>query len=668
MAKKVIMMGLDGMMMPMVKRFIQEGVLPNFQKLQEQGVFTEIYNSFPVYTPTNWATLQTGAHSGTHGVLRWYVDFPNGQEVNSFLSVAPNAESIFEAAAKAGLKSVAFHYPATQPSRAALAYVVDGFGHPAYGSSPFEITPSFAYTTLPDIANTEQVQLSPAQGWKNLPTSKHPPLETTLRISPKRPGKEYFFPTLFLDSRGQGYDQAVICTTKDGQTAIAMTEVGKWSEWSLQEFEVEGQLVTGSMRFKLIELSPDARRMRLYRSQIMMTNGFTEPPELAAELVKRFGPYLEHASDAMHFLGMTDFQTCLEEIDYHCQWIARAGRYMLQEKGCTLFYTHIHLFDYINHHHLSGVDPVSPGYDPQQAAEHLECYRQSYMAADRAIGILLEAADEETYILALSDHGVVPDVRAINYRKFLYEKGFLAVKDPSKGLDRDEVPMSNIDWEKTRAYMKPGRGLEIFIHAKTPEEYRRIQDELLFTLRTWVDEETGRTPIALALRKQDAYLLGFWGDQCGDVVFVNEFGYMHGYFGEWGGITGGGYIGQPEWCGAHHGPQLPTARTEIASNLGCFLMMGPGIKKGYEPPVERYGYIHMTQIVPTICHLLGIEPPIHAQGAVVRDFFEGVNMWRERDATLPSWAKGTGREGWGGRIWVQKDMFDFKSHQEHKNE
>ncbi|RMF93166.1 MAG: hypothetical protein D6736_02175, partial [Nitrospinota bacterium] len=522
-------------------------------------------------------------------------------------------------------------------------------------------TPSFAYTTLPDIPNTDQVQLVPAQGWQHLPASRQPPLETTLCIRTKRPGEDRLFPTLFLDSQGQGYDQVMICTARDGQTALATLRVGEWSPWSFQTFQVEGTAVTGTVRFKLIELSPDARRMRLYRSQVMRTDGFTEPPELAPELIARFGPYLEHASDTSHFLGMTDMQTCLEEMAYHCQWIAQAGKYMLQEKGCSLFYTHIHLFDYINHHHLSGVDPVSPGYDPAKAAEHLDCYRQSYIIADQAIGTLLEATDAETVVIALSDHGAVPDVRAINYRKFLYEKGFLAVKDP-RGLERDEVSMDNIDWAKTKAYMKPGRGLEIFINAKTPEEYQRIQEELLFTLRTWVDAETGRTPIALALPKRDAYLLGFWGDQCGDVVFVNDFGYMHGYFGEWGGIKGGGTIGQPEWCGAHHGPQLPTARTAVASNLGCFLMMGPGVKQGYERPVERLGYVHMTQVVPTICHLLGIEPPRQAQGAVAYDFLEGVDLVRERETSLPEWARGTGREGWGGRIWVQKDMFDFKSY------
>ena len=665
MAKKAMVIGFDGMMMPMLKRFLAEGVMPHMAGLVARGVTTELYNSFPVYTPTNWATLQTGAHTGTHSVPRWFVDFPGGGTINSFLSLAPNAESIFEAAERAGLRSVAFHYPATMPSRLRHGFVVEGFAHPAYGASPFEITPASCYTTLEDVPNAERVALAAASGWRNLPESRRPPLEAPFRIVTKRPGKEPRYWLLLIASGEDGYDRVLICPEKDGSRPIATARTGAWGEWAFQEFEVEGRRRVGTLRFKPIELSPDGSRLRLYRSQVMPTDGFTEPEALGPELIERCGPYIEHASDALHFLGTIDFQTALEEIEYQGHWIGEATGHMFERHGCSLAYCHIHHLDYINHHHLSGVDPVCPGYDPSRAAEHLEAYRQSYLAVDRIVGTFLQAADAETAVLVLSDHGSVPDVRAINYNKFLVERGFLVLRDGAHGLERDEVTADQIDWDKTQAYMRPGRGLEIFINAKTPDEYARIQDVLILTLRTWVDEGTGRTPIAVALRKRDAHLLGFWGDQCGDVVFVNELGFMHGYFGEWGGIKGDVSLGEPEWYGAHHGPQLPTAGTAHSSNLGCFVMAGPGVKQGYERPVERLGYMHMTQVVPTVCHLLGIEPPRHAQGAVATDLLEGRDLARQRETTLPDWARGTSRdETWGGDVWVQHDMFDFRSHRE----
>ena len=148
-------------------------------------------------------------------------------------------------------------------------------------------------------------------------------------------------------------------------------------------------------------------------------------------------------------------------------------------------------------------------------------------------------------------------------------------------------------------------------------------------LRTWVDEEVGRTPVAMALPKRDAYLLGQWGDQCGDVVFAWDHGYVSGYYGQWKEIVGGGCVGAPSVFGAHHGGFVPT-QSHISSSFGSFLIAGKGLKQGYERPSEKLGYIHAVDIVPTLCHILGVDPPAQAQGTVARDLFEGHEMVRER--------------------------------------
>ena len=65
-SKKVYVIGMDGMMETMYKRFVSEGILPNLKRLGDEGIVTEAYSSLPAWTPTNWATLMTGAHTGTH--------------------------------------------------------------------------------------------------------------------------------------------------------------------------------------------------------------------------------------------------------------------------------------------------------------------------------------------------------------------------------------------------------------------------------------------------------------------------------------------------------------------------------------------------------------------------------------------------------------------------
>ncbi len=663
MQTKVYLIGMDGMMYPMYQRFAEEGVLPNLKWLAENGVATEIYPSLPAYTPTNWATMITGAQSGTHGILRWFVDLPSPKctekSVNSFIGNTIKAETIFEAAARARLKSVAFHYPAASPRRSQDLYVVDGFSNPAYGSSPFELTPALLYTNIPDISRSYQVELSPARDWANLPPSHRPHLEFPILMVTKQAGENRLFQGLVIDETGSGYDTVIICHKKDGNTKIAVSRLGDWSEWCYEAFVISDQPKEATFRFKTVELTPDGSQLRLYRSQAIMVDEFCEPKELGRELIKKFGPYLEHASIFPHFWGWIDFKTCLEEMEYYSQWVARAGRYMMDTRECSLFYCHIHTFDYVNHIHLPYVDPASPAYNPAEAEEHWEIYRQCYIQADRVLGTILDGLDDRSHIIIASDHAAAPDRRAINMRKFLYENGFLMVKDSLKYLDRDESPEENIDWQKTKVYMKPGRGYDIFINADEGSPlYLQIQQDIIRLLRTWVDEDTGCCPIAIALRKKDAHLLGFWGDQCGDVIFVNEDGYVHGYIGEWGGIKGGGYIGEPNRFGAHHGPQLPTSCTQVASNMAFLLANGPGIKKGYQRPVQELGYIHMTSLVPLICHLLGIEPPAQCQGALPRDILDGEPATMNRGTDYPEWEPGTGPAGWGDRIQVQKDMFD----------
>ena len=260
----------------------------------------------------------------------------------------------------------------------------------------------------------------------------------------------------------------------------------------------------------------------------------------------------------------------------------------------------------------------------------MDLFRKAYIVGDKVLQRLWDAADDNTYVGVLADHGASPDVRIANIRKFLHDSGFTVLKeDASDRVERDEVLESEIDLEKTRAYLKDDKGFDIWINAEPGPKFDEIERDLLLTLRTWVDEEIGRNVIAVALPKRDAYLLGQWGDQCGDVIFAWDHGFVSGYYGQWKGIVGGGCVGAPEVFGAHHGGFIPTS-SEISSSFGSFLLAGPGLKKGYERPTDKLGYIHAADVVPTFCHMFGVAPPDQSQGAIAYDLFEGHEMVRER--------------------------------------
>lgn len=645
---------MDGFITPMMKFFAAEGGLPNFSRFLREGTVNQTFPSFPVWTPTNWATLSTGAHTGTHGVSTWQTVIGPNRQIDSFHGRANSAERIWNALERVGLKGVAVHYPGAYPSGVESGYVVDGFGHPGHNKTDFEVAAAQAYTT--EVSAASEVVMghdgsaisgprgvepisppSPATEWENLPTSHSAPLATKFWVTARLGGDANLFHLLVIDGRGSGYDRVLICRSRSGSDVVATATLGEWSEWAIETFQIDGCAQDAAVRFKLLELTPNGVHLKLYRTQATYADGFTYgDDQLAADLIKRFGPYQEHASMTPYTSGMTDFDTALEECEYQGLWFADVANYMLHEKDCAYFTCHWHLYDYLNHIHLADVDSECPGFNPETKEQYLDYFRRAYGVGDRVLGRMYEAADaaaakgEEVYVGILADHGAYPDVRVANIRQFLYEKGFLVLKNGPAAVaqDQDRIPDDEVDWDKTTAFIAK-RGFDITINAEPGAKFDQIERELLTALRTWVDEETGRTPVAIALPKRDAYLLGQWGDQCGDVIFVWDHGYVSGYYPQWQGIVGGGNVGAPEIFGAHHGGFLPTDNG-FSSTYGSFLLAGPGLKQGYERPTQRLGYIQAVDVVPTICHLLGVAPPAQSQGTIARDLLEGFEMIRDR--------------------------------------
>ena len=57
MSKRVVVLGMDALVLPLIKRFVKEGVLPNFARMFQEGSRSYALSVVPPYTPTNWATI-----------------------------------------------------------------------------------------------------------------------------------------------------------------------------------------------------------------------------------------------------------------------------------------------------------------------------------------------------------------------------------------------------------------------------------------------------------------------------------------------------------------------------------------------------------------------------------------------------------------------------------
>ena len=128
-------------------------------------------------------------------------------------------------------------------------------------------------------------------------------------------------------------------------------------------------------------------------------------------------------------------------------------------------------------------------------------------------------------------------------------------------------------------------------------------------------------------------MLGLCGPTAGDVVFVYERGYR------WSGPEvlqlGEERLVFPSG-GANHGPQPPTYETEVSSNYGILVLSGPGVRRGYVRNMAELGPARMTDVAPTIAHLVGIPEPAQSEGCVLKDMLEdGARLPERRFEPLP---------------------------------
>ena len=307
MSKKCILIGMDGANPAFVLRLIEQGRLPNFERMLKEGVFApHCLSSLPTSTPENWTTISTGAWNGTHQVMNFQVFQPpelHGNWMAGFTSKESQAEFIWDAVERAGKKSILLKYPASHPPtmserggvqvcgchvrpcahqidgahmfatvepcnaaltlepapdnglhskqpvlRGALAFEARGLGAPSVGAGLDEGT---AFYSVPDGA-----QVKPDNVNLNTPVCKLVP-----------PGKRLYL--FCLATQGQAYDRALIARDAEARDIVADLGEGQWSSWIIEPFETVDGPREGTIRFKLEALSADAARVKLYATQIV---------------------------------------------------------------------------------------------------------------------------------------------------------------------------------------------------------------------------------------------------------------------------------------------------------------------------------------------------------------------------------------------------------------
>ena len=68
-AKRVVIVGMDGMDPDLTAKFMAEGKLPNLAKLAADGIFVPLATATPSMSPVAWSSFMTGVDPGKHGIF-----------------------------------------------------------------------------------------------------------------------------------------------------------------------------------------------------------------------------------------------------------------------------------------------------------------------------------------------------------------------------------------------------------------------------------------------------------------------------------------------------------------------------------------------------------------------------------------------------------------------
>ena len=129
-ARRVMIIGLDGATLDLIRPWVEEGILPTFKKLMQDGAWGPLRSIVPPLTPAAWSSFITGVNPGKHGIF----DFTSRDEASYEGSLVESslrrASSFWQLAGQAGKRVIIYNVPVTYPPERVNGLMVSGMMTP----------------------------------------------------------------------------------------------------------------------------------------------------------------------------------------------------------------------------------------------------------------------------------------------------------------------------------------------------------------------------------------------------------------------------------------------------------------------------------------------------------------------------------------------------------
>ncbi len=371
--------------------------------------------------------------------------------------------------------------------------------------------------------------------------------------------------------------------------------------------------------------------------------GFSYPAELVREIEGALGDFplgytevYKYGREQHYLDGM------LAKIEYQRKLL----HHLLTYHPCDCYIVTFMQTDHIQHKFWRYYDPQHPLHNPERDRDFQDGIFLVYQALDRVLGEMVARCGNDTTYAVFSDHGANGSYGTLYVNRWLYEQGYLHLKNTPRThakywLARSNVilqsyralagvglggvarfvpkPMRaravksflslhDIDWTRTKAYATGMFGqITINVQGRQPQgivapgaEYEQLMTDIMSGLPQ-IREPTSDAPLITDLYRREERFHGPLVNQIADILFgMRDYHYDTT---ERLGVENPHLFGESEYgnTGCHH-PD------------GMLVLAGPGVQPG-----ATINAANVVDFLPTVLALAGIAVPDDMDGAPLWD-------------------------------------------------
>lgn len=668
---RLVILGIDGLdpdiLKDVIARFPER--TQHFQELIADGAgVQDLGTSNPPQSPVAWSNFITGMNPGGHGIFDFIHRDPVTRAVASPItndeagsnigipgttyvmpwggSSEPNrsGKAFWQILGEHDIDADVWRMPINYPVQASKGLSFPGMMTPAvdsaYGESTLFTTNVVTSKGLKGKRKLLRFRSGKAETSVDGPSNSFKLEEGSSTDHPEFV-KARVPMTIYMDEQA-----GAAALNVDGTTLVL--EVGEWSSFVPVAFSMLPMGMSdmnGIVRFYLRSITPE---FELYMSPVNMDPlspavAVSEPMDASAWLAEEIGLYYTQgmAEDVGALKsGLIDENEFMAQLNLvyterNRMLDSALERYLANEDGGLLFF-YYSTVDLGSHMMWRLTDPTHPAYDAEIAGQDSEWWSDRpgstwqdaitdlILRMDPVLGKIRKQVGKDTPIVVMSDHGFAPYSRKFGLNTWLYENGYLVLKEgiekeKAEGAEGFEVIelTGSVDWSKTRAYGVGFNGLYLNRQGRelddpaTPEdesgivtdaEAPALMAEIKQKLEAIIDPKNGERPVYRVDLATEVYS-GARVAEAPDLIVGYNLGYDNSDEATTGRIT-------HEW---------------LADNLGGSFngshLMSPDVVAGtlITNRKLRPGAHALADITSAVLHFYGIEQPAGLVGAPAFD-------------------------------------------------